>query len=186
MVFFIHNGCRCFGGNTSPYIQDLHWRLRRPSPTGVPYGSGVVSSVFLRHAVTPYWNRQFFNLQDHNLNSHTQPFPWSHTNIANSISIIVQRDSTQSNLSIILQVHSTCFGCQPHRSWVHKTVTTASGTAHAFCAATFLRRGQARSLATLERGSCISTGGCSYSFVYSWWWLWLTPETCGVNLQINK
>ena len=29
---------------------------------------------------------------------------------------------------IILQVHFVCFGCQPHPSWVHKTVTTASGT----------------------------------------------------------
>jgi len=41
-----------------------------------------------------------------------------------------------------------------------------------------------------EGGSCtkntISTGGCSYSFVYSWWWVWLTPETCRVNLQNNK
>ena len=31
-----------------------------------------------------------------------------------------------------------------------------------------------------------STGGSSYSFVYSWWWVWLTPETCRVNLQNNK
>ena len=31
-----------------------------------------------------------------------------------------------------------------------------------------------------------STGGCSYNFVYSWWWVWLTPETCIVNLQSNK
>ena len=76
-----------------------------------------------------------------------------------SISIIVQRDATQSNLVIILQVHSTCFGCQPHPSpGVHKTVTTASGTGHIFCAATFLQRGQAS----------------------------LTPETCRVNLQNNK
>ena len=30
---------------------------------------------------------------------------------------------------IILHVHSTCFGCQPHpSSGIHKTVTTASGT----------------------------------------------------------
>ena len=30
---------------------------------------------------------------------------------------------------IILQVHSTCFACQPHSSsGVHKTVTTAFGT----------------------------------------------------------
>jgi len=29
-------------------------------------------------------------------------------------------------------------------------------------------------------------GGCSYSFVYSWWWVWLTPETCRVFLQNNE
>jgi len=28
-----------------------------------------------------------------------------------------------------------------------------------------------------------STGGCSYSFVYSRWWVWLTRETCWVNLR---
>ena len=45
--------------------------------------------------------------------------------------IIVQRDATQNSLFIILQVHSTCFGCQPHpSSGVHKTLTTASGTGH--------------------------------------------------------
>ena len=83
--------------------------------------------------------------------------------------IIVQRDATQSSLFIILQVHSTCFRCQPHPSpGVHETVTTASATGHT--GHTSLQRGQA-SLATLEGGSCtnnmISTGGCSYSFVYS-------------------
>ena len=37
-----------------------------------------------------------------------------------------------------------CFGRQPHPSLgVHKTVTTASGTGHIFCAATSLQRGQA-------------------------------------------
>jgi len=67
--------------------------------------------------------------------------------------LIIVRDATQSSLFIILQVHSTCFGCQPHpSSGVHKTVTTASRTGHNFCAATFVQRGQA-SLATLERGS---------------------------------
>ena len=46
-----------------------------------------------------------------------------------SILITVQRDATQSSLFIILPVHSTCFGCQPHPSSIlHKTVTTASGT----------------------------------------------------------
>ena len=53
-----------------------------------------------------------------------------------SILIIVQRDATQSSLFITQQVHSTCFGCQPHpSSGVHKTVTTVSGTRHIFCAA---------------------------------------------------
>ena len=47
--------------------------------------------------------------------------------------IIVQRDTTLSSLFIILQIHSTCFGCQPHpSSGVHKTVTTASGPCHIF------------------------------------------------------
>ena len=46
-----------------------------------------------------------------------------------SIIITVQRDATQSSLFIILQAHSTCFGCQPHPSpGVNKTVTTTSGT----------------------------------------------------------
>ena len=67
-----------------------------------------------------------------------------------SILIIVQRDVTQIRLFIILQVHSTCFGCQPHpSSGVHKTGTKGSGTGHIFCAATSLQRDQA-SLATLE------------------------------------
>ena len=67
--------------------------------------------------------------------------------------IIVQRDATDSSLFIILQVHSTCFGCQPHpSSGVHKTVNTAYGTGHNFCAAASLQRGQA-SLARFEGGS---------------------------------
>ena len=73
-----------------------------------------------------------------------------------SILIIVQRDATQSNLFVILRVHSTWFRCQSHpSSGVHKTVTTASGTGHNFCAALSLQRGKA-SLAILEEG---------YSFV---------------------
>ena len=101
-----------------------------------------------------------------------------------SILIIVQRDATQSSLFIILQVHSTCFGYQPHpSSGVHKTVTAVSGTVQ-------LPLSKVPSLATLDRGSCTqnmtSTGDCSYSFVYSWWWVWLTPETRTVNSQNNK
>ena len=58
--------------------------------------------------------------------------------------IITQRDAMQRSLFIILQVHSTCFGCQPHpSSGVHKTVTRASGTGYIFYATTSLQRGQA-------------------------------------------
>ena len=100
-----------------------------------------------------------------------------------SVLIIVQRDATQSSLSIILQVHSTCFECQPHpSSGVHKTVTTASGTGHIFCAA------WPRWREVAAQKNMTSTGGCSYSFVYSWWWVWLTPEhvewTCRIINRI--
>jgi hypothetical protein len=30
------------------------------------------------------------------------------------------------------------------------------------------------------------TSGCDYSFMYSWWWVQRTPETCRVILQYNK
>jgi len=71
-------------------------------------------------------------------------------NLAFKVLISLQRDATQTSLFIILQVHSACFGCQPHpASGVHKTVTIASGTGHIFCAATSLQHGQAI-LATLE------------------------------------
>jgi len=34
---------------------------------------------------------------------------------------------------ILLQYHSTCFGCRPHpSSGVHKPVVTATGTSHIF------------------------------------------------------
>jgi len=59
------------------------------------------------------------------------------TKIWKIVLITVQRDATQSSLFIILHVHSTCFGCQPHpSSGIHKPVTTACGTGHIFCAAT--------------------------------------------------
>jgi len=58
--------------------------------------------------------------------------------------LVIVRDTAQSSIFIFLQIHSTtCFGCQPHpSSGVHKTVTTASGTGHIFCAAVSLQRGQ--------------------------------------------
>jgi len=70
-----------------------------------------------------------------------------------SILIIVQRGATQSSLVIVLQVHSTCFGCQPHpSSGVHRTVTTASGTGHVFLCSYLPPT--LPSLATLEGDNC--------------------------------
>ena len=44
---------------------------------------------------------------------------------------------------ILLQDHSTYFGCNPQpSSGVHKTVAAASDTVHIIVAATFLQRGQ--------------------------------------------
>ena len=101
-----------------------------------------------------------------------------------NILIIAQRDATLSNLFIILQVQSTCFGCQPHPSLeLHKN-----------CNCIYLPPKWPswpfwRKVAAVT-GNCTknmtSAGGCSYSFVYSWWWVWLTTETCRVNLQNNK
>ena len=107
-----------------------------------------------------------------------------------SILIIFQRDATQSSLFNILQVHSTCFGCQPHpSSGVHKTVTTASGLLILFVQlppSNVAKLVWPRWREVAAQHSMTSTGGCSYSFVYSWWWMWLTPETCRVNLQNNN
>jgi len=69
---------------------------------------------------------------------------------------------------ILLQNHSTCFGCLPHPpSEVLKTVTVASGTGHNIGTATSLQRGQVH-LTTLEGSSCTDimtcTGGYCYSF----------------------
>jgi hypothetical protein len=60
-----------------------------------------------------------------------------------SILKVNQEDATVRSQFILLQDHSMCFGCRPHpSSGLHKTVTTASGTGHMNCAATFLQRGQ--------------------------------------------
>jgi len=86
-----------------------------------------------------------------------------------SILIIVQRDAIQNSLFIILQVHSTCFGCQPHpSSGVHKTVSTVSGAGHIFCAATSLQRGQA-----WPRWKELADDGCGWHPKHVEW-------TCGI------
>ena len=99
--------------------------------------------------------------------------------------ILIRSNKMQQYTGIyLLQNHSTCFGCPSHpSSGVHKTITAASGTGHSIWATTFLQRGEA----TLEEGCCSDTmtctRGCSYSFMYSWWWVRWTPETCRVILQ---
>jgi hypothetical protein len=58
---------------------------------------------------------------------------------------------------ILLQGHSTCFGCLPlPSSGVHKTLTAASGTGHNIGAATSFQRGQAR-----------PGQACGHSFMYT-------------------
>ena len=65
------------------------------------------------------------------MQSSTSYFGTMFGEIVSYILIIVQHVATQSSLFIIVQVHSACFGCQPHPSpGAHKTVTTASGTGH--------------------------------------------------------
>ena len=88
------------------------------------------------------------------------------------IYINVWRDATQSSLFIILQVHSICFGCQPHSSsGVHKTVTTVSGTGHIFVQ---LPNSNVANLVTLDHtGDCITVlctdDGCGwYSKHVAW------------------
>ena len=63
-----------------------------------------------------------------------------------SILIIVQQDATVCSLFILLQDHSTCFGCLRHpSSGVRETGTTASGTGRNVGAATSFQRCQFRS-----------------------------------------
>ena len=86
----------------------------------------------------------------------------------------------------LLQNHSTCFGCPSYpSSGVHKTVTEASGTCHSIRATTLLHRGLIRprwSKVVSQIRDMTCTRGCSYIFMYSWWWVW-APETCWVILQ---
>ena len=67
---------------------------------------------------------------------------------------------------ISLQGNSTCFGCFPHpSSGVHKILFTASDTGHSV-----------RYKGTFVPYSLTCTGGCRYSLVYSWWWVWKVPK----------
>jgi len=97
-----------------------------------------------------------FNRDDHQFYVYGSVHRWS-------ILIIVQRDVTQSSLFIILQVHPTCFGCQPHpSSGVHKTVTTAFGTGHIFAQ---LPPPNVTKLASGVHKTVTTASGTGYTFV---------------------
>ena len=97
------------------------------------------------------------------------------------ICILIRPNKIQHYAAIhLLQNHSTCFGCPSHpSSGEHKTVNAASGTGHSIWATTFLQRGLISPRwrkAVAQTMTC--TRGCSYSFMFSWWWVRWTPETC--------
>ena len=109
-------------------------------------------------------------------------------------SILIRSNKMQQYPGIyLLQNHSTCFGCPSHpSSGVHKTVTAVSGTGHSIWATTFLQHGRDDGssgcpvgiwkVVTLIRDMTCNRS-CSYSLMYSWWWVRWTPETCRVILQ---
>jgi len=73
--------------------------------------------------------------------------------IINLFYVSNQRDGDLSSLFIVLQNHSTCFGCPLHPpSRVHKTVVTATGTSHVYRSSSYL------ALAWLKWGSCPNYG----------------------------
>ena len=80
---------------------------------------------------------------------------------------------------------TTCFGCLSHPSLgVHQTVNAASGTCHITCQSKNLQPAWPcwrKAVALTRDMTC--TRSCSYSLMYSWWWVRLTPETCRVILQ---
>jgi len=100
----------------------------------IPHFHNVVHN--LKYLCSCYMTKCNNEMDGHTICEYNESPDWT-------ILITGQRDATQSSPFIILQVHSTCFGCQPHpSSEVHKTVTTASGTGNIFCAATSLQSGQ--------------------------------------------
>ena len=108
-----------------------------------------------------------------------------------SISIIVQWHATQSSLRIILRVHSTCFRVSTTPIIRSTQNCNYSLPYWSYFLCNYLPLTLPRwDLATLEGRSCTknmtSTAGCSYSFVYCCWWVWLTPKTCRVHSLNNK
>ena len=120
------------------------WALRGGQCISICLSFRFKSWHFGNHSYLAVFNGKFVNVLILAVAVLTWTWTWTCHKTGLSVLIIVQRDATQRSLFIILQVHSTCYWCHPHpTSEVHKTVTSASGTGHIFCAATSLQRGQA-------------------------------------------
>jgi len=92
--------------------------------------------------------------------------------IVNLFYVSNQRDAVLSSLFIVLQNHSTCFGCPLHpSSGVHKTVVTTTGTSHVYRSGSYLTLAWPN-LTMQKWGSCptygfILTDFTSVSPIYS-------------------
>jgi len=116
----------------STYCHKLHWT------DGAVFGFDCILIVW---HFFPFKQVLFFSVKSFKCKD--SPPAWV-SSIGYIYILINVWDATQSSLFIVLQVHSTCFGCQPHPSGVHKTVTATSSIGHIFCAATSLPQGQAK------------------------------------------
>ena len=103
-------------------------------------------------------------------------------------SILIRSNKMQQYAGVyLLQNYSTCFGCLSHpSSAVHQNVTAPSGTGHITWQRNKLppawSRPRWRKFVALTR-DMTCTRSCSYSLIYSWWWVRWTPETYRVILQ---
>ena len=104
--------------------------------------------------MTQFLVRLYFTLRALTQNFALQPIKTCYVHVSvnhKSILINVQRDATNA-VYILLQDHSTCFGCRSHpSSRVHKTVVTATGTSHTIV---HLPHSNVAKLDTLEWGRC--------------------------------
>ena len=102
--------------------------------------------------------------------------PQSYSKTNWNLYILIRSNTMQQYAGVyLLQNYCTYFRCLSHlSSEVHKIVTAASGTDHSSSATTFLQRGLIRPrwqkvVALIHDMTC--TRSCSYSFMYSWWWV---------------
>ena len=160
-----------------------------PSGAGLPHYRDF--TITLRHTKlcrTPLdeWSAQRRSLYPTTHNNRNRQHAFFYINASVFLNSILIRSKKMKQYAgiYLLQNHSTCFRRPSHPSWgIHKSVTASSGTGHSIWATTFLQRDQIRTnLGTLEEGCCsyvmTCTRGCSFTFMYSWWWVRWTPKTC--------